>query len=260
MEENATPIYSFEGLKRLLTSKGFKVGKGEAYRPLEVKDVDLNSPLCDLQITSNGFYVIDPVDGVKRQVFLYMKNYRVSYYNRFPVYHICYCPTLKKYDRSYYRRANTAKVTVLDRDTGDEIQVDKLQLCQNCADMLYRPPKTTADFERIMRKAALNSENHAYKKEELDIYGYTKDWNKISEAYRNMMHFKCEECGVQIINPFDYQFIQVHHINGRKTDNRELNLKCLCIECHSLVDERHRQNFSTKAQQLMIQEFRRIYR
>lgn len=258
--EEPVPIYNFNGLKNLLKSKGFIIGKAEAYRALEVKDVDLNSPYSDLEITSEGFYVIDPVDGERRQVFLYMRDYRVSYYQRYPVYHICNCSTLKTYSRAYYRRANTSRVIVRDRDTGQEMQVERLSLCQNCASMLVNPPKTTADFERIMRQAAERTMSNAYKVEELDFHGYTKDWKSISDAFRNMMKYRCEECGVQITDPFDYLYMQVHHINGKKTDNRELNLKCLCIECHSKVDERHRKNFSTKSQQYNIEEFRKKYR
>lgn len=40
-----------------------------------------------------------------------------------------------------------------------------------------------------------------------------------------------------------------------KIDNKESNLKCLCIKCHSEVDQRHRENFSSKASQLMIKQY-----
>lgn len=42
---------------------------------------------------------------------------------------------------------------------------------------------------------------------------------------------------------------------GGKLDNRESNLECLCIKCHSEVDYTHRRNFNTLAQQGLIQEF-----
>lgn len=40
-----------------------------------------------------------------------------------------------------------------------------------------------------------------------------------------------------------------------KLDNRESNLECLCIKCHSEVDDTYRRNFNTLAQQVLIQEF-----
>ena len=42
---------------------------------------------------------------------------------------------------------------------------------------------------------------------------------------------------------------------GDKLDNRESNLECLCIKCHSEVDDTHRRNFSSLAKQGLIQEF-----
>lgn len=42
---------------------------------------------------------------------------------------------------------------------------------------------------------------------------------------------------------------------GDKLDNRESNLECLCIKCHSEVDDTYRRNFNTLTQQGLIQEF-----
>lgn len=42
---------------------------------------------------------------------------------------------------------------------------------------------------------------------------------------------------------------------GDKLDSRESSLEYLCIKCHSEVDDTHRRNFNTLAQQGLIQEF-----
>lgn len=57
------------------------------------------------------------------------------------------------------------------------------------------------------------------------------------------------------MNPFESEFMQTHHKNGDKTDNRDSSLECLCIKCHSEVDDTHRRNFNTLAYQGLIKEF-----
>ena len=89
----------------------------------------------------------------------------------------------------------------------------------------------------------------------VDVNGYTRDWREISQKYREKHNFTCERCGVKVMNPFESEFMQTHHRNGDKTDNSESNLECLCIKCHSEVDDTHRRNFNTLAQQGLIQEF-----
>lgn len=48
---------------------------------------------------------------------------------------------------------------------------------------------------------------------------------------------KCEKCGWGEINPTTQKTpLEVHHINGDCTDNREENLQLLCPNCHSLTE------------------------
>jgi hypothetical protein len=47
---------------------------------------------------------------------------------------------------------------------------------------------------------------------------------------------KCSKCGVSLINPFTkLSTLQIHHIDGDRTNSRELNLELLCPNCHSLT-------------------------
>ncbi|MFA4954600.1 MAG: HNH endonuclease [Patescibacteria group bacterium] len=45
---------------------------------------------------------------------------------------------------------------------------------------------------------------------------------------------KCEICGWNKKNADGYQPLELHHVNGNKTDNRLVNLRILCPNCHSL--------------------------
>ncbi len=62
---------------------------------------------------------------------------------------------------------------------------------------------------------------------------YTKDWKEISHQYRTSIHYRCEECGVDLNHSSHTRgLLHVHHINGVKGDNSYDNLKALCIDCH----------------------------
>ena len=115
----------------------------------------------------------------------------------------------------------------------------------------------SSDFVEILKECGDVEEPT---KVDLDIFGYVKDWEQISYNYRISHNFTCERCGVKVEDRFDHQYIQTHHRNGVKTDNREANLECLCIECHAIVDEAHRRNFSRGGNKVKLDEFIAKYR
>ena len=47
----------------------------------------------------------------------------------------------------------------------------------------------------------------------------------------------CEKCGNEYINPYTHlSVLQIHHIDGDCTNNKEENLQLLCPTCHSLTE------------------------
>lgn len=59
---------------------------------------------------------------------------------------------------------------------------------------------------------------------------YPKDWSLISNAYKRLMNWICESCGV---NLKDHKgFLHCHHKNGVKGDCSNKNLESICFECH----------------------------
>ena len=68
--------------------------------------------------------------------------------------------------------------------------------------------------------------------------GYTKDFPEISRVLREKEHWCCTKCGVDMRDK--KEGLHVHHINGQKNDNREVNLKVLCALCHKNVDDYHK--------------------
>lgn len=57
---------------------------------------------------------------------------------------------------------------------------------------------------------------------------YTADWPDVSNDARRKSKFTCTGCDIRLAGS-DSRFLHVHHKNGLKYDNREINLDVLCI-------------------------------
>ena len=238
-----TPIHDFNKLKSALTNLGFTIGEAEPYRPLDVADVNLsNGKSNDVEITDEGIFYVNPDSGDRHQVFLYMRNYNMADWGK-PRYHITNCTTLQELGTKRYRRANTGTVRVFDTSQQRDVEVSGLPLCKNCLRLLRAAGEDKTDIEET----------------DTDLEGYIWKWQKISQAYRTKKNYTCEICGFSPENRMDRQYIHVHHKDGRKTNNKEDNLQCLCIACHSKVNMAHQENFSKGANKIMLEAFKKKY-
>ena len=70
--------------------------------------------------------------------------------------------------------------------------------------------------------------------------------------------YTCEICNTKV-DDFDIAFLEVHHINGNKADNRKQNLKCLCIRRHSQIYQTHRVHYTSNGRRMLLQLFEEKY-
>ena len=295
---NSNPIFSFGGLKRTLAELGYQVQEVRPWTPISpvtvtAKDIDDGNLEIRDDESNVGMYFIDS-NGVKHVGFLYLQDYKLDEYGP-PKYHLCNCSTIQQFKMNgyfhKYRWANTESVTVINRNTGDEVLYDRLELCKNCVSMIrdlagHVTFQTSEQFVAFVKNKVYGNEttdkdglfddlgeapiaqemrkelglNNSEVGAEYDIFGYVHGWEQISKAYREKKDYTCEQCGIHIDDPLDRRFIHVHHKDGNKANNAENNLECLCIDCHAHIDSHHEHNFSKGSKKIQLNSFLKKYK
>lgn len=270
MKKSDEPIYDFSSLKNFLKRKGYVVGTRDTYEPFTPEDVkpeDVSNG--SMEFRNDGIFSIGST-GNERQVFLYMKKYHIQQYG-LPRFHICKCQTIEDFIasggfKSHYVKANTVPVPVIDLDDSYiEKQISNLPLCGYCrkkiktnANIDFGTNDTTDRFVEMLKALNDDIENDT---QEVDLFGYVKDWEFISKKFREEKNYTCENCGLQITDAYYRQYIHVHHINGNKLNNNYSNLRCLCLYCHAHVDSHHlRRLTSSGANGIAYKDFYNKYK
>lgn len=251
------PIYDFTSLKEFLSKKGINVGEVTAvYKPNKGMDVTFDDLGKSIHFSKEGIIYINK-EGLPQTGFLYKKYYHFGY-GTLPKFHLCKCTAINTFGEDEYMWANTEPVICYDKGNFRKPrEVSDMALCAYCKNILLK--NNTKVFNTI-KDFALEMEERAKRQNvETDILGYTKDWEQISLAFREKHQYTCQECGIRIDAPFDRMYMHTHHINGIKTDNRESNLQCLCIGCHSKIDEIHRERWAKGANKIMLNDFTNRY-
>lgn len=242
---------------------------------VEPKVHRLKTHEIDKVVIINGDIFLKDGDEKYKGFIVKEENYRRAYYDNelgyhshLPKFHTTECDTLKdmkargRFD-GVYIFANTA-IERKEASEGGGMMSD-LRVCKNCVNSDEKLTEViyTKDFvEEHLNSGedGLGFSNHELPKQyEKDEWGYINGWDDISLRYRAKKNFTCEKCGIDLSN--NKYYLEVHHSNANKTDNKESNLQCLCTDCHANVDQFHRENFYQKPiNKEKLRDFRRLFK
>lgn len=151
--------------------------------------------------------------------------------------HLFYCQTLRDMEsrgrKDRYIATNNCSGEFEIRYTNSRKVNSHLNVCQHCHRLLKNRNYghyTSFNFAKF-------AEAHNYcppwfSSVPKTIYGvdYPSNWAKLSYKIRKERNWKCEKCGLDFVHK--KYLLDLHHINGVKSDCSRSNLKALCRRCH----------------------------
>jgi hypothetical protein len=254
-------LYTFSTLAQRLTQLGFPEATETGFRVMRL-DLTKEEQAGNIEFKDDGIYLT--IDGKEYKGYMYIKQpFIVNYGNKFPKFHITNCETIQEQrasgrfaHRYYWHNSNLVDLT--DAQTGKEFNQVPIEICSKCkAQACVFDYTDTKGFFSLLDQQEQNDLN---KEVEVDIFGYTLDWQQISREFRKEKEYTCESCHIKIDELSDRRFIHVHHKSGNKLNNRRNNLECLCVLCHAHKDTTHEHNFERRRMQADIKAFVHKYR
>jgi hypothetical protein len=246
-------LYKFEKLSENLDSQNYPTITESRFEIMRT-DFSEEEQRGNISFKDDGIYL--KVNGNELIGYMYIKNADVNRWG-LPKFHVSNCQTIiqqrnQNNFHGHYFWSNSNVVDVRQRNSDFIHEKVKLELCGYCREQInvidYNNTEGFFDLLDIQ-------ETEPIENIETDIFGYTKDWQQISRKFRIKNDFTCDVCKIKIENKFDQRFIQVHHRNGNKLNNKIDNLQCLCTLCHANIDNHHQNNFTKKRSKSEIENF-----
>jgi hypothetical protein len=96
------------------------------------------------------------------------------------------------------------------------------------------------DISHFLGQAILRGQSHKYGTrpiEEILVKGKIENTWRLKQRLLNegLKERRCEDCGGTEWNGQEIP-LELHHINGDRTDNRLCNIQLLCPNCHAFTD------------------------
>lgn len=117
-----------------------------------------------------------------------------------------------------------------------------LYVCINCLKKLNYKQAKIKSFIEVRNNFNLSDFFNTYascfsfmpKRTTIDVNSstYTTDWPGISRRIRADAQWVCQSCHIDLSK--HHHLLQTHHLDGVKNNNKNSNLKALCINCHRM--------------------------
>ncbi|MAM28690.1 MAG: hypothetical protein CMC13_06670 [Flavobacteriaceae bacterium] len=254
-------IYKFKNLSKKLDQLGFpKTDKQNNFQVIKGVDFEKAYKAGTISFEDDGIYL--EYEREKFKGYMFIENYYVSYNGapeKFPKFHIAKCEVIQRFIDSgrfnqRYVWSNSNVNDIRDKQSRNLYSECNLELCSKCRFEMMAAINTTEEFYESLDKS--NFQEEAI---EVDIFGYVRGKEQISKRYRSSVDYTCEICGRKAKQPLHKRWWHTHHIDGDKLNNNFSNLKCLCIKCHSQVDDNHQKNFSIDRMMKELELFKNFY-
>ncbi len=242
----------------------------EAKRLLETEGKNIEN-ISDIFVNDNSelFEILPDGSMVRVNFYIATKvvdNYTLQYIESKDLYkyHIYKCTTIS----NMFNSGRKHRYKINSRDDGSfyytftdyngyvlkTVENQKLNICKNCLKKFLSKSFISdydvsnfnlKDFHKQNRSFFDFDTSSMEKGEYAKANVYSRKWTEIANQIKMKRDYTCEKCGWRPSNDYEKRFIHTHHENGDKTNNRDDNLKVLCIKCHSNIDIYHKRIKST---------------